>query len=123
MGKEQLAMHSNGRFYGGLAAISSEFEPGKEVYNIFCTPDWYQNDDNRFREDEVMERLLSEFCRFAEKNMEDIEERIRKKRGFQDARMTNLAVICDILSLFWGRKGIDFLQSAGFRETPDFASF
>jgi len=123
MGKEQLVMRSNGRVYGGLAAISSEFEPGKEVYNIFCTPDWYQNDDNRFREDEVMERLLSEFCRFAEKNMEDIEERIRKKRGFQDARMTNLAVICDILSLFWGRKGVDFLRSAGFRESPDFASF
>ena len=35
-----------------------------------------------------MERLLSEFCRFAEKNMEDIEERIRKNNGGKTVRMT-----------------------------------
>lgn len=97
----------------GVCTVSSKIQTGKNVYNIIPLDEKNRAEEIDFRELKVMDRLLSEFVKYAEKYMDEILEIIRKKDRYSDERECVLYKGGAILEKFWASKGVDFWDEAG----------
>lgn len=113
LGDERLEGRLNEPIQAGISVISSDFMYGKNVCNIFITKEWYEKNESKFAEVYAMERILTDYNRYIEKNIDEVEEIVKRRRGCHDKRVEMIQIGLDILKAFWKRKGIDFLGEAG----------
>lgn len=114
LGEECLEGRLNEPVYGGVVTFSNRFLHGKEVFNMYVTENWCkEREENRFMENEVMERIYSELSQYVETENDKVFEFINKRRCSGDERVDVLQIGLDILEDFWRKRGIDFLSEAG----------
>lgn len=109
--------------YAGVVLLSDQFQQGKEIYNIYAMEKWVESNENRFRLNKAMERILSDFMRYVENNMDEVKEIIMKDRRYRDEKANMLEIGYEILSQYWIRKGVDFREMMGLKIKFDFDSF
>ena len=109
--------------YAGVVLISDQFQQGKEIYNIYAMEKWVESNENRFRLNKAMERILSDFMRYVENNMDEVKEIIMKDRRYRDEKANMLEIGYEILSQYWIRKGVYFREMMGLKIKFDFDSF
>lgn len=118
----KVSGRKSGPICAGVCTLSSRFQAGKVIYNIFVDDDWFKGEGEAL-EPKVMEGVFSAFVKFAENHMAEIEEIIAERYGWKDDRESMILRGSLLVERFWKSRGFNLIKAAGFQNPIDFGKF
>ena len=128
-GQKKLQNQIRPKITAGLVTITNNLILRQNVFNIIwdsemtCPQEEAHYNIDLFKEHQTLERVLSQFVTFTEKNKTDVFFIMTRKRTSSTANGIILEIIDEILGRFWNNLGIDFHNELNFPEKINFDAF
>lgn len=118
----KVSGRKSGPICAGVCTLSSRFQVGKAIYNIFLDDDWFKEEGEDL-EPKVMEGVFSAFVKFVENHMDEIEEIIVERYRWKDDRESMILRGSILVERFWRSRSFNLIKAAGFQNSIDFGNF
>lgn len=118
----KISGRKNGPICAGVCTLSSRFQAGKAIYNIFLDDNWFKEEGEAL-EPNVMEGVFSAFVKFVENHMDEIEEIIAERYGWKDDRESMIFRGSILVERFWKSRSFNLIKEAGIHNPIGFGNF